>query len=91
MPVRREPPRVGLQMFVAGFNFLSTERDVERRFGRYGRVTEVRIVRDVTGRSRGFGFVAMDNDDDVQRTIKAMSGTEWEGRRLQVELCRNPK
>ncbi|KAJ9529914.1 hypothetical protein QJQ45_022323 [Haematococcus lacustris] len=69
LPNRREPPRVGLQMFVAGFNFLSTERDVERRFGRYGNVTEVRIVRDPTGKSRGFGFVAMDNEEDVREAF----------------------
>ncbi|KAL6754107.1 hypothetical protein V8C86DRAFT_2711125 [Haematococcus lacustris] len=91
LPNRREPPRVGLQMFVAGFNFLSTERDVERRFGRYGNVTEVRIVRDPTGKSRGFGFVAMDNEEDVRECIRNMNGRDWEGRRLQVELCRHPK
>ncbi|GFH23182.1 RRM domain-containing protein, partial [Haematococcus lacustris] len=77
-------------MFVAGFNFLSTERDVERRFGRYGNVTEVRIVRDPTGKSRGFGFVAMDNEEDVRECIRNMNGRDWEGRRLQVELCRHP-
>ena len=167
MPNRREPPRYGLQMFVAGFNFLSNERvgilhshpsvllcawesaclqplvpqctsraslfeagciflpnervgdtriwaggrtgplpcspmvcdrahlhecthsrarlhaythgthnphthththqDVYHRFSKYGKVTEVRIVRDAGGKSRGFGFVAMDNEEDVQR------------------------
>jgi len=78
-------------MFVAGFNFLSTERDVERRFGRYGKVTEVRIVRDPGGKSRGFGFVAMATEDDVANAIDNLNGRDWEGRRLLVEVCKNPK
>ncbi|KAF5829315.1 hypothetical protein DUNSADRAFT_16273 [Dunaliella salina] len=88
LPPRREPPKYGLQMFVAGFNFLSSEREVERQFNKYGRVTEVRIVRDPMGKSKGFGFIAMDDPDDVQRAIRHMHGRDWEGRRLNVELCR---
>lgn len=36
----------GRNLFVAGFSFLTTERDLERKFSRYGRVRDVRIVRD---------------------------------------------
>jgi len=34
---------------------------------------------------------AMDDPEDVQRAIRHMNGRDWEGRRLNVELCRNPK
>lgn len=36
----------GNNLFIAGFNFITTERDLERKFSRYGRVMDVRIVRD---------------------------------------------
>ena len=37
-PRGRTPPRVGLQLFIAGLSFMLNERDVERKFSRYGRV-----------------------------------------------------
>eukprot|EP00983_Pelagomonas_calceolata_P063105 1147588-Pelagomonas_calceolata.AAC.2 len=40
------------------------------------------------GKSKGFGFIAMDDPEDVQRAIRHMHGRDWEGRRLNVELCR---
>lgn len=75
---------------MAGLNFISTERDVDRKFGKYGRVRDVRIVRHQrSGESRGFGFVEMDNDDDTDRVIRHLNGKDWNGRILLVERARN--
>lgn len=79
-------------MFVAGLNFISTERDVEHKFGKYGRVRSVRIVRHPrTQESRGFGFVEMDTDDEVDKVIRHLHGADWNGRILLVERARNPR
>lgn len=93
MPERdRTPPRRGLQLFVAGFNFIANEKDVERRFEKYGRVKEVRVVRNPhTGESRGFGFVVMTREEDADEAARDMNGRDWNGRRLLVEIAKNPR
>ncbi|KAG1676245.1 hypothetical protein FOA52_006463 [Chlamydomonas sp. UWO 241] len=78
----RSPPRPGCQLFVAGFNFIANERDVTHKFGKYGRVRDVRIVRGPQGESRGFGFVDMETPEDAQEVIREMDQTEWNGRKL---------
>ncbi|KAK9823768.1 hypothetical protein WJX72_005368 [[Myrmecia] bisecta] len=92
-PRRREtPPSQGLHMFVAGLNFICTERELERKFDRFGPVREARIVRNPrTGESRGFGFVMMEAEEDVDRAIRALDGMDWNGRRLLVERAKNVK
>ncbi|CAL8472197.1 g11739 [Coccomyxa elongata] len=89
---RRTPPRHGTTLFVAGLNFVTTEREVESKFDKFGPVREARIVRNpVNGESRGFGFVAMKYEEDVDAAIRALDGAEWQGRRLGVERARNVK
>lgn len=79
-------------MFVAGLNFIINERELERKFSKYGKVREARIVRNSrTGESRGFGFVVMDHGDEVDEAIRSLDGRDWNGRRLLVERARNVK
>eukprot|EP00268_Persea_americana_P023971 TRINITY_DN23486_c0_g1_i1.p1 TRINITY_DN23486_c0_g1~~TRINITY_DN23486_c0_g1_i1.p1 ORF type:complete len:561 (-),score=138.03 TRINITY_DN23486_c0_g1_i1:276-1958(-) len=78
--------RPGKNLFVAGFSFVTTERDLERKFSRFGRVTGVRIVRDKrTGDSRGFGFLSLERDEDADAAIRALDQTQWNGRIVLVE------
>jgi transformer-2 protein len=87
---RATPPATGLHMFVAGLNFICTERELEHKFDEFGKVKEARVVRNpATGESRGFGFVALDHDDEVDDAIRALNGAEWNGRRLLVERARH--
>lgn len=52
-------------------------QDLERKFEKYGPVREARIVRNPrSGESRGFGFLIMENDDDVDR-VSVISWTNW--------------
>eukprot|EP00262_Sarcandra_glabra_P021915 TRINITY_DN9451_c0_g2_i1.p1 TRINITY_DN9451_c0_g2~~TRINITY_DN9451_c0_g2_i1.p1 ORF type:complete len:556 (-),score=105.16 TRINITY_DN9451_c0_g2_i1:287-1954(-) len=83
--------RPGKNLFVAGFGFITTERDLERKFSRFGRVTDVRIVRDRrTGDSRGFGFLSLERDEDADAAIRALDQTEWNGRVVLVEKSKTP-
>ncbi|XP_010276089.1 PREDICTED: pre-mRNA-splicing factor CWC21-like isoform X1 [Nelumbo nucifera] len=78
--------RPGNNLFVAGFSFVTTERDLERKFSRFGRVRDVRIVRDKRcGDSRGFGFLSLERDEDADAAIRALDQTEWNGRIVMVE------
>ncbi|WOK91856.1 hypothetical protein Cni_G00547 [Canna indica] len=76
----------GRNLFVAGFSYVTTERDLEKKFSRFGRVTDVRIVRDRrSGDSRGFGFLSLERDEDADAAIRALDQTEWNGRIVLVE------
>ncbi|KXZ53050.1 hypothetical protein GPECTOR_8g45 [Gonium pectorale] len=91
-PAGRTPPRVGTQLFVAGINFITNERDLEQRFSRYGRVKEARVVRHPSsGESRGFAFVVMSGETEAEDAVRDMNGRDWNGRRLLVEIARNPR
>lgn len=80
----------GRNLFVAGFSFLTTERDLERKFSRFGRVQDVRIVRDKrSGDSRGFGFLTLERDEEADAAIGALDKTEWNGRIVLVEKSKS--
>ncbi|KAJ4976669.1 hypothetical protein NE237_001775 [Protea cynaroides] len=92
-PPNRNPGvgRPGNNLFVAGFSFVTTERDLERKFSRFGRVRDVRIVRDKrSGDSRGFGFLSLERDEDADAAIRALDQTEWNGRIVLVEKSKTP-
>ncbi|XP_039139725.1 serine/arginine repetitive matrix protein 2-like [Dioscorea cayenensis subsp. rotundata] len=76
----------GRNLFVAGFSYTTTERDLEKKFSRFGRVMDVRIVRDKrSGDSRGFGFLSLERDEDADAAIRALDQTEWNSRIILVE------
>ncbi|CAN1242946.1 Serine/arginine-rich splicing factor SR45a [Linum perenne] len=80
----------GNNLFIAGFSFLTTERDLERKFSRFGRVRDVRIVRDRrSGDSRGFGFLSLERDEEADAAIRALDETEWNGRIILVEKSKS--
>lgn len=65
---------------------------MEDKFAKYGKVENVRIVRNPqTGDSRGFGFLKMATDDDVDEIIKNLHEQEWNGRILLVERARGDR
>ncbi|XP_006644171.2 serine/arginine repetitive matrix protein 5-like [Oryza brachyantha] len=81
----------GRNLFVAGFSYATTERDLEKKFSKYGRVTSARVVRDKrSGDSRGFGFLSLEKDEDADAAIRACDETEWNGRIILVEKSKAP-
>ncbi|KAL5221554.1 hypothetical protein ABZP36_026267 [Zizania latifolia] len=81
----------GRNLFVAGFSYATTERDLEKKFSKYGRVTSARVVRDKrSGDSRGFGFLSLERDEDADAAIRACDETEWNGRIILVEKSKAP-
>jgi RNA recognition motif-containing protein len=66
-----------------------TRADLEEWFARYGTVQSAQVIYDrVTGRSKGFGFVEMETDDQAQAAIQGLNGHEHEGRRLTVDVAK---
>ncbi len=78
-----------MKIYVGNLSFGSTEEGIQAAFGAFGSVEEVHIVTDrETGRSRGFAFVTMPNDDEARAAMEAMNGKELDGRTLNVNEAR---
>ena len=72
------------KMYVGNLSFQTTEGDLDALFAQAGEVESVRIITDRdTGRSRGFGFVEM-SDENAAKAIAQFNGTELDGRALTV-------
>jgi RNA recognition motif-containing protein len=84
---------MGKRLFVGNLSFTTTEGTLESLFAQDGRkVASVSVVQDRdTGRSRGFAFVEMENDNDAQAAIKAMDGHQVDGRALRVNEAEERK
>ena len=79
------------KMYVGNLPFQSTEDDIQNLFRQYGKVESVNLITDrETGRSRGFAFVEM-SDDDAKAAMDDLDGTEFEGRKLKINEARPRK
>ena len=77
------------KLFVGNLSYSVTENDLEDLFAQHGSVREVNLILDrATNRSRGFGFVTMDDRQSADAAVEALNGTEWEGRTLTVNEAR---
>lgn len=78
-----------MNIYVSNISFSLDEEDLSQAFAEYGGVSSVKIIVDkFTGKSRGFGFVEMDNDAEAKNAIKNLDGFELGGRELQVKEAR---
>jgi RNA recognition motif-containing protein len=77
-----------MKIFVGNLSFNTTENDLTDLFTPFGAVESASIITDRdTGRSKGFGFVAM-SDEDAAKAISALSGKELDGRNLTINEAR---
>ncbi|HEY7404512.1 MAG TPA: RNA-binding protein [Candidatus Angelobacter sp.] len=77
------------KIFVGNFSFQMTEADLRALFEPYGAIEAVTVATDRdTGRSRGFGFVSMTNDEEAEKAMAALNGKESAGRALTVNEAR---
>ncbi len=78
-----------MNIFVASLSYQISEADLRELFEGYGTVSSAKIITDrETGRSKGFGFVEMDDDSEGQRAIEELNGAEFNGRTLAVSVAR---
>ena len=76
------------KLYVGNLPFQTTEDELSDIFSEVGNVESVRIITDrETGRSRGFGFVEM-ADEDAEKAISQFNGTDMNGRPLTVNEAR---
>jgi len=74
-----------MNIYVANIAFSAKESDIEKMFSEFGQVTSVKIIKDRdTGKSKGFGFVEMD-DENGDSAVDSINGRILNGRELRVK------
>ncbi|MBN2135817.1 MAG: RNA-binding protein [Acidobacteria bacterium] len=78
-----------MNIYVGNFSFDTSEDDLRGYFEAYGSVESVKLISDRdTGRSKGFGFVEMENKSEALKAIKELDKTEKNGRTITVNESR---
>lgn len=77
------------KLFVGGLPFATTDDELRDAFAAHGTVASATVVRDRdSGRSKGFGFVEFENDDEGKAAQAAMNGSDLSGRTISVDMAR---
>src|SRR5210317_1116826 len=78
-----------MNIYVGNLDFKVTENDLSEIFSEYGQVESARIITDkYSGRSKGFGFVTMEDADEGNAAIEALNGKEIKSRAVTVNEAR---
>ena len=78
-----------MNIYVANLSWGTTSDSLQELFSQFGEVTSANIITDrETGRSRGFGFVDMPNDEEGQKAIDELNEVEFEGKNISVSVAR---
>jgi RNA recognition motif-containing protein len=74
-----------MNIYIGNISYGMTPEEIKAVFTPYGNVLSVKIIADKqTGRSKGYAFVEMENDEEAQKAIKALNETEVKGRNVKV-------
>lgn len=77
------------KLFVGGLPFSVTSQQLEELFAQYGQIQSAQVITDrYTNQSRGFAFVEMADDKEAQEAVKALDGSDLEGRKINVSVAR---
>ena len=78
-----------MNIYVANLPYSTGDDELRSQFEAFGSVDSATVIKDRdTGRSRGFGFVEMGNDDEARKAIEELNGQEMGGRPLTVNEAR---
>lgn len=78
-----------MNLYVSNLSFHTNDESLKDLFSPFGVVSSAKVINDrETGRSRGFGFVEMDNAAEAQAAIKGLNNKEIEGRTMSVSVAK---
>lgn len=78
-----------MNIYVGNLSYGVSEDNLREVFEAYGEVSSCKVITDkYSGRSKGFGFVEMDNDSEAQAAIDQLDGAEIDGREVRVNEAR---
>ncbi|HQU57236.1 MAG: RNA-binding protein [Chitinophagaceae bacterium] len=78
-----------MNIYVSNLSFAIEDEDLKSYFAEYGEVTSAKVITDkYTGRSKGFGFVEMSDDEAAQKAIAELDGATADGRTIKVSVAK---
>lgn len=78
-----------MNIYIANLSYGSNDADLKELFEKFGEVSSAKVITDrETGRSRGFGFVEMPDDDDAQKAITELNETDFNGKVIVVNVAK---
>ena len=78
------------KIYVGNMSYSTTEDQLREAFAEYGEVVSVNIVMDrMTNRSKGFGFIEMEDADNAKDAISSLNNTELNGREIKVNEAKD--
>jgi len=78
-----------INIYVGNLPFTTTDTELEDMFSQFGQINRAAVITDrETGRSRGFGFVEMENEEEGKKAITEMNEKDFDGRQLTVNEAR---
>ena len=81
-----------MNIYVGNLDFKVNENDLETLFGEFGTVSSAKVISDrYSGRSKGFGFVTMDEESEAKEAIDKLNGTTFKSREMVVNEARPRK
>lgn len=81
-----------MNIFVGGLPFKVDEKELRELFEKFGEPSAVKLIIDKqSGRSKGFGFVEMEDEEAAQQAIEALDGSELYGRKIGVRVSEEKK
>ena len=74
-----------MNIFIAGLSYSINDAELTNIFAEYGEIASAKVITDrATGRSKGYGFVEIEDQEAAERAIKELNGTEVGGRTITV-------
>ncbi len=74
-----------MTLYVGNINYQTSEQELEDTFAQFGNVTSVKVIKDkFTGRSKGFGFIDIEDKEGAEKAIAELNGKEVLGRTIKV-------
>jgi RNA recognition motif-containing protein len=83
---KKETGMQGSKLYVGNLSYSVVKDELELLFSTYGEVREVKVIE-----GKGFGFVEMSNQAQAEKAREALSGSDYKGRTLRVDVARPPK
>ena len=78
-----------MNIYVSNLSYNVNDEDLKKMFEEYGPVSSAKVITDkMSGRSRGFGFVEMDDDAQGQKAIDGLNQCEYEGKVINVNVAK---
>ncbi len=78
-----------MNIFISNLSFRINDEDLKQLFEEYGEISSAKVITDkYTGKSRGFGFVEMSDDDSAKKAIEELDKAEYDGKVISVSVAR---